>query len=137
MSVMFPNGAPPSTVAEMAATFHIKFPPGTDPNTVLAVYPTELIEVLLGFIMFVILWRIRDHKHAEGWLFGVWCVLAGVERFIVEFFRAKDDRLSWTMGLSLAQVVAIGVMIVGLIVMKWRSETGPGRPGVRASALAA
>ena len=137
LSVMFPNGAPPSTVAEMAQTFHIKFPPGTDPNSVLAVYPTQLIEVLLGFVMFMILWRIRDHKHAEGWLFGAWCVLAGVERFIVEFFRAKDDRLSWTMGLSLAQVVALGVMVVGVAVMKWRSETGPGRQGVRSPALAA
>ena len=43
--------------------------------------------------MFCILWRLRDHKHAEGWLFGVYCVLAGIERFIIEFFRAKDDRL--------------------------------------------
>ena len=47
----------------------------------------------MGMVMFGILWRMRDHKHAEGWLFGVWCVLAGIERFIVEFFRAKDDRL--------------------------------------------
>ena len=41
--------------------------------------------------MFLILWRFRDHKHREGWLFGVYCVLAGVERFVIEFFRAKDD----------------------------------------------
>ena len=49
---------------------------------------------LLGLVMFGILWRMRDHKHAEGWLFGVYCVLAGVERFIIEFFRAKDDRFA-------------------------------------------
>jgi phosphatidylglycerol---prolipoprotein diacylglyceryl transferase len=137
LAVVFPNGAPPSTAAEFARTFHVtSFPPGTTPDALFSVYPTQLLEVLLGFLMFAILWRIRDHRHAEGWLFGVWCVLAGVERFIVEFFRIKDDRMSWAMGLSMAQVIAIGIVIVGVIVMRLRSETGPERPGVSAVAVA-
>ena len=76
----------------MAREFGIQLPPGAGPTTVLSVYPTQLYEVAMGLVMFGILWRLRDHKHAEGWLFGVYCVLAGIERFIVEFFRAKDDR---------------------------------------------
>ncbi len=136
LSVMFPNGAPPSTVGEMIANFHVSFPPGTDPNQVVAVFPSQLLEVVLGFAMFAILWRIRGHKHAEGWLFGVWCVLAGVERFIAEFFRSKDDRLSWTMGLSLAQVIAIGIALLGVAIMMARKNTGPGRPGVQGPATA-
>src|SRR6185436_5219167 len=120
-------GSPPSTVAEMMNTFHVTFPPGTDPRTVVAVYPTQIMEVIMGMIMFGILWRMRDHKHAEGWLFGVWCVLAGIERFIVEFFRAKDDRLSWTMGLSLAQVIALGMVAIGLAIMAARSKPQSGQ----------
>src|SRR4051812_9362589 len=130
LSVVFPQGSPPSTAAEMMNTFHVSFPAGTDPRTVVAVYPTQLMEVAMGMIMFGVLWRLRDHRHAEGWLFGVWCILAGVERFIVEFFRAKDDRLSWTMGLSLAQVIAIGMVVIGAAIMAWRSRTGPGRSGI-------
>ncbi|MDB4873609.1 MAG: lgt [Gemmatimonadetes bacterium] len=137
LSVAFPDGAPPSTGAELMQAFHVALPPGTGPQAVLSVYPTQLLEVVLGFAMFAILWRIRDHKHAEGWLMGVWCVLAGVERFIVEFFRAKDDRLSWTMGLSLAQVIALGIVVIGVIVMKARSEPGPGSPGIRAEVVVA
>src|SRR5207245_10670513 len=72
--------------------FHLPAPPGSSPNQVLSVHPTQLYEVALGFVMFLILWRLRDHKHAEGWLFGLYCVLAGVERFMIEFLRAKDDR---------------------------------------------
>lgn len=132
LAVSFPQGAPPSTVYEMQKTFHTQFPPGTDPATVVSVYPTQLIEVLLGFVMFAILWRMRDHKHAEGWLFGVWAVLAGVERFIIEFFRAKDDRFDWAFGLSMAQVIAIAMVFVGIAIMAARSRTGPDRPGVRA-----
>lgn len=137
MSVAFPNGAPPSTVLEMQRTFHMSFPPGMDPSTVVSVYPTQLLEVLLGFIMFLVLWRIRDHKHAEGWLFGVYCVLAGVERFIVEFFRAKDDRFAWTGGLSMAQIIALGVAVVGVGIMMSRKQTGENRPGIHRAAVAA
>jgi phosphatidylglycerol---prolipoprotein diacylglyceryl transferase len=136
LAVMFPDGAPPTTVREMAAAFHVNFPPGTDPNQVVSVYPTQLLEVLLGFIMFAILWRMRDHEHAEGWLFGVWCILAGIERFVVEFFRAKDDRFPLFGGLSTAQVIALGVVVAGLAVMAWRREPGPERPGIHGTATA-
>ena len=66
---------------------------------------------MLGLIMFGVLWRFRDHRKAEGWLFGVYCVLAGLERFAVEFLRAKDDRL--VMGLTVAQVIALAVACAG------------------------
>ncbi len=131
LSVVFPQGAPPSTAYEMTRTFHTHFAAGQDPNAVISVYPTQLLEVLLGFVMFLILWRIRDHDHAEGWLFGVWCVLAGTERFIVEFFRSKDDRMSWALGLSMAQIIALGVIVIGCAIMAARRETGPDRPGIR------
>jgi phosphatidylglycerol:prolipoprotein diacylglycerol transferase len=136
LAVAFPQGAPPSTAGVMAREFGVPLPPGAGPNTVLSVYPTQLYEVAMGLMMFGIIWRMRDHKHAEGWLFGVYCVLAGVERFIVEFFRAKDDRLAWTMGLSMAQVIALGMIAVGLTVMAARRNPGPNRPGIRAPAAA-
>lgn len=122
LSVAFPNGAPPSTVFFMNREFHVQFPPGMDPNTVVSVYPTQLLEVLLGFVMFWILWRLRAHRHLEGWLFGLWAVLAGFERFIVEFFRAKDDRFGVPGGLSTAQVIALAVALAGFGVMYWRRE---------------
>ena len=137
-AVLFPQGAPPSTVAEMQRSFHVTdFPAGMDPRTVVSVYPTQIMEVAMGMIMFGILWRMRDHKHAEGWLFGVWAILAGVERFIVEFFRAKDDRLAWTMGLSLAQVIALAMIAIGFAVMAARSKTSSERPGIYNPAMSA
>lgn len=122
LAVAFPQGAPPSTVAEMQRTFHVQFPPGTDPQSVVSVYPTQLLEVVLGLVMFGILWRMRDHDHAEGWLFGVWCIFAGIERFIIEFFRAKDDRFTGLGGLSSAQAIAIGIVVVGVAIMMARKQ---------------
>jgi phosphatidylglycerol:prolipoprotein diacylglycerol transferase len=135
MAVQFPQGAPPSTVGEMQRSFGVQFPPGTDPSTVVSVYPTQLFEVAMGLIMFGILWRLRDHRHAEGWLFGVYCVLAGIERFIVEFFRAKDDRFYG--GLTMAQLIAIAFVAFGAVIMAMRSRPAAGKPGIYATSAAA
>ena len=130
LPVAFPDGAPPSTAGIMARDFGIAMPAGTSPATVLSVYPTQLFEVVLGLAAFGVLWRLRDHRHAEGWLFGVYCVLMGVERFLIEFLRAKDDRLLG--GLTYAQVIAVGFVALGAAVMAWRSSIGAGKQGIYA-----
>jgi phosphatidylglycerol---prolipoprotein diacylglyceryl transferase len=126
-AVMFPDGAPPSTVDNLTK-FGAHFPADTPSSTVVSVHPTQIYEVVLGFIMFAILWRLRDHKHAEGWLFGAYCVLAGIERFIIEFFRAKDDRFFGP--LTVAQIIALAFVAVGATIMYLRKDVGPGKPGI-------
>lgn len=133
LATVFPEGAPPSTAGNMSRMFGATFPPGTPDDQLIAVHPTQLYEVTLGFLMFLILWRFRDHKHAEGWLFGLYCVLAGIERFIIEFFRAKDDRF-FTMGLTTAQLIAIAFALGGAIWMYVRWNVTPKAPGIHVTA---
>jgi phosphatidylglycerol---prolipoprotein diacylglyceryl transferase len=136
LAVAFPNGAPPSTVANMTQLFNTPAPAGSTPNQVLAVHPTQLYETALGFVMFLILWHFRDHKHAEGWLFGLYCVLAGIERFVIEFVRAKDDRF-FLGTFTMAQVIAILFAVGGAIWMYVRRNPGPQAPGIYAVPQAA
>ncbi|HKG93607.1 MAG TPA: prolipoprotein diacylglyceryl transferase [Gemmatimonadaceae bacterium] len=132
LAVEFPEGAPPSTAANLQQLFGLHVPPSARATDVLAVHPTQIYETVLGFVMFMILWRLRDHKHAEGWLFGVYCLLAGIERFIIEFFRAKDDRFFGTF--TMAQLIALGFIAAGATIMTLRSRTGEGRRGIYATA---
>src|SRR5688572_21267930 len=60
-AVAFPEGAPASTARNMEQQFGVPVPEGVAPDTVLSVYPTQLYETALGFVMFLILWRLRDH----------------------------------------------------------------------------
>ena len=132
LAVAFPMGFPPTTVGDMQRSFRAVFPVTMDRAMLVGVVPTQLIEVTLGFVMFLVLWRLRKHTHADGWLFGVYAVLAGIERFLVEFLRIKDDRF---FVLSIAQCIAIAVFVVGILVMRARS--GPAaRPGPNAVAHA-
>jgi phosphatidylglycerol:prolipoprotein diacylglycerol transferase len=108
----------------MQALFGIAVPPGTDPSTVLAVHPTQLYETVLMLGAFFILWAGRTRPRPVGWLFGVYLLFAGVERFLVEIFRAKDDRLLGPF--TLAQLTSVILVAVGAYVLTiWRSDPNP------------
>ena len=107
----FPEGVPPTTAQNLAASFGVEIPPDTSPFEVLAVHPTQLYEVATMLFAFWILWRLRAHQRATGWLFGAYLAMAGAERFLVEILRAKDDRLLGP--LTLAQLASLIVIAVG------------------------
>jgi phosphatidylglycerol:prolipoprotein diacylglycerol transferase len=107
----FPQGQPPTTAASLAR-WGVEIPPGTPPGEVLAVHPTQLYEVAALVFIFGLLWRRRRHDHAVGWLFGCYLVAIGIERFLVEFVRAKDDRLLGDF--TLAQVASVAAVVIGL-----------------------
>ena len=115
-AVKFPQGLPPSTAGNMTQLFGIPVPAGMDPSTVLSVHPTQLYEVAAMLVVFAILWRWRTLPRGTGWLFGAYLVFAGVERFLVEIVRAKDDRLVGPF--TLAQVTSVLIVIVGVALMR-------------------
>jgi phosphatidylglycerol:prolipoprotein diacylglycerol transferase len=118
----FPHGLPPTTAANLAH-WGAEIPPGTPPNQVLAVHPTELYEVAALLFVFWLLWRLRRHHHAMGWLFAVYLIAAGIERFLVEIVRAKDDRFLGPF--TLAQAASVVIALAGLaLLLHWRKDDG-------------
>jgi phosphatidylglycerol:prolipoprotein diacylglycerol transferase len=116
IGIAFPNGAPPSTAGNIRNSFGVDVPESIPDWEVLRVYPTQLFEVVLSLAIFAFLWRLRRHDHRAGWLFFLYLMLAGVERFFVELFRAKDDRFFGNF--TLAQLISV-VLIVGGTVGVW------------------
>jgi phosphatidylglycerol:prolipoprotein diacylglycerol transferase len=59
-----------------------------------------------------------------GWLFGLYLVFAGLERFLVEFVRAKDDRLIGAF--TLAQLTSVIIILLGVALLTaWRRASNP------------
>jgi len=128
--VAFPQGAPPST-AQNLREFGVAVPASVPADTVMTVHPTQLYETGMSLIIFFILWRLRERFPNRGTLFAVWVALAGVERFIVEIFRAKDDRFLGF--LSVAQLISIALIVGGsLAAMRLArgASATPARPKV-------
>lgn len=126
-AVAFPEGAPPTTAGVMARAFGTVPPEGAAPDTLLTVHPTQLYEVAIILLVFAVLWRWRLREGGTGWLFGAYLVFAGLERFAVEFFRAKDDRL--LAGMTVAQATSIVIVLVGIVLWRRLAPLGKADPG--------
>ena len=126
LGVRFPQGAPATTVQNIEQMFGITVDPALieEYGNVVPVHPTQLYEVGMSTLIFFILWRIREHGHQKGWLFMLWLGCAGVERFLVEFLRAKDDRFFGV--LTVAQIISLAIVAVGVWgVLKTRAAPEP------------
>jgi phosphatidylglycerol---prolipoprotein diacylglyceryl transferase len=89
------------------------YPDGTVPTTE-EVHPTPVYETLAMGLVALLLWRWR-HRWRPGTVFGLYLVLAGAERFLVEFVRRNEDVL---LGLTQPQVLSV-VMIAAGSVWLW------------------
>lgn len=128
VGVAFPDGAPPSTAGNLREGFGVAIPDSIPDAAVLEVHPTQLYEVGLSLLIFAVLWRLRGERPV-GRIFALWLVLAGFERFAVEFFRAKDDRFFGA--LTLAQMFSLALVGLGFWLMNRDAPTAsdvPARP---------
>ena len=85
------------------------YPDGEVPTTV-EVHPTPIYETLATGALALFLFRRRD-AYRPGVLFALYLVLAGVERFLVEFVRRNDAVVA---GLTAPQLESLGLLVVGL-----------------------
>jgi phosphatidylglycerol---prolipoprotein diacylglyceryl transferase len=86
------------------------YPDGTVPTTE-EVHPTPVYETLAMGLVTWFLWRMR-HRVAPGGLFALWLLLAGAERFLIEFIRRNEEVAA---GLSLAQFVSLAMIAGGAL----------------------
>ncbi len=84
------------------------YPEGTVPTTE-EVHPTPVYETLAMGLVAWFLWRRRDSMRPGG-LFALYLVLAGTERFLVEFVRRNEVVAA---GLTVPQLVALAMMLGG------------------------
>ncbi|NNF57411.1 MAG: prolipoprotein diacylglyceryl transferase [Rhodothermaceae bacterium] len=91
------------------------------------VFPTMLHETGMALIIFGILWAVRKHPFQAGWLFSLYLVFNGIERFLIEIIRLNPDVLG---PLSQAQLIALGLIAFGLVglAITTRRRTGTDAP---------
>lgn len=77
------------------------------------VYPTPLYEVIMGLMIFGILWAVRKRMKVAGSLFFLYVLLNGIERLIIEFIRVNPRYEILGITLSQAQYIAIGLILTG------------------------
>ena len=84
------------------------YPDGTLPTDV-PVHPTPIYETIAMGLATYVLWRLRT-RFQPGLLFALYLILAGVERFLIEFIRRNDDV---ALGLTQAQLLSVAMVLAG------------------------
>jgi phosphatidylglycerol:prolipoprotein diacylglycerol transferase len=105
----------------------MSYPKGIVP-TLERVHPTPVYEMIMFLAIFFVLWRLRRLDKPPWWIFGLYLILAGVERFSIEFIRTNEA--VW-LGLTEAQWVSVAMVVAGGIVvyaLEARRRAGAARP---------
>lgn len=93
---------------QLTALYKVIFPDRPVPVDI-PVHPTPIYETLAAIAIFTGLWLLRKHPMATGMMFGIYLILAGLERFLVEFLRLNPEYGN----LSQAQWIAVGMILFG------------------------
>jgi phosphatidylglycerol:prolipoprotein diacylglycerol transferase len=109
------------------------YPDGIVPTDVVS-HPSPIYETLAMGLVAWLLWRSR-HALRPGLLFAAYLVLAGAQRFLVEFVRRNDEVLA---ALTAAQFESLALAAAGAVWLVIAARRGglrasPGPPGPAAA----
>ncbi|MDZ7611384.1 MAG: prolipoprotein diacylglyceryl transferase [Candidatus Moranbacteria bacterium] len=77
-------------------------------------HPTQLYEAFLeGIVIFLILWPLRNKKFFQGKFLGIYLILYGIFRFLIEFFRQTPPEHFVLNFFTLGQVLSLALIAGG------------------------
>ena len=74
------------------------------------VFPTSFYESVVCTLLFFFLWSIRDRIKYAGVMFGIYMILNGIERFLIELIRVNTRYV--VAGISFTQAELISILMV-------------------------
>ncbi len=83
----------------------------------LPVYPTSFYESVVCLLLFGFLWSIRGRIKAPGVLFGIYLILNGVERFLIELIRVNTRYNVAGVPFTQAELISLCLVIFGVILI--------------------
>jgi phosphatidylglycerol:prolipoprotein diacylglycerol transferase len=78
-------------------------------------HPTQIYDALLNLLLYVFLASLYRHKRFDGQVFTVYLVGYAILRSLVEFFRGDYPQHYLGGWATPAQVVSIGILLIGII----------------------
>ncbi|WP_372018670.1 prolipoprotein diacylglyceryl transferase [Pseudoxanthomonas sp. 10H] len=123
--VVFPTGLPEAYRGLDPAALKAQFDAGA--LDAFARHPSQLYQAFLeGLVMFAVLWWFSARPRPRYAVSGMFALLYGGFRFLVEFVRVPDAQLGYLAfgWLTMGQVLSLPLVALGLFLL-WRSHTAP------------
>jgi phosphatidylglycerol---prolipoprotein diacylglyceryl transferase len=123
--VVFPTSLPQPYAGMDAAALRAQFEAGA--LDAFARHPSQLYQALLeGVVLFLALWWFSAKPRPRYAVGGLFALLYGVFRFLVEFVRVPDEQLQYLAfgWLTMGQLLSLPLVVLGLFWL-WRSRGAP------------
>jgi prolipoprotein diacylglyceryltransferase len=79
----------------------------------LPVFPTSFYESVVCLLLFLFLWSIRDRIKIPGIMFGIYLILNGIERFLIELIRVNTRYHVAGISFTQAEMISLCLVIAG------------------------
>ena len=80
------------------------------------VFPTSFYESVICILLFFFLWSIRYKIKGSGVLFGIYMIVAGIERFFIELIRVNTKYYAFGIYFTQAELISV-LMVIGGVVL--------------------
>lgn len=81
------------------------------------VFPTPFYETIVCTLLFILLWSVRKRIKVPGVMFGIYLIVNGIERFIVELFRVNNTFPLFGLHPTQAEIISAALVITGIILI--------------------
>ena len=90
-----------------------------DHNRVLPnpVFPTPFYETVVCTLLFLIVWAFRKRIKTAGIVTGIYFILNGIERFLIEKIRVNNQYHFWGINPSQAEIISFFLILIGFILI--------------------
>jgi len=90
-----------------------------DHNRVLPipVFPTPFYETVICSLLFLVIWLFRKRIKTAGTISGIYFIINGLERFIVEKIRVNNEYHFWGIHPSQAEIISFCLILFGLFIL--------------------
>jgi len=114
----FTEGLPPTTYNSFYYNYPKIFKEYIEPfytqTDIIKVHPTQIYESFIYLLIFVYLCRIRKNISKKGTIIFEYLFLAGISRFIIEYYRINQD---YIFNLSGAQIISLFMIFISSIIL--------------------
>lgn len=83
-------------------------------------HPAQLYEAVYCLFLFIFMywfWKNKRNDVGAGFMFGMFCVLLFIERFVDEFFKENQVAFEDGLALNMGQWLSIPFIIIGIVMM--------------------
>ena len=85
----------------------------------LPVYPTPFYEVIMGLVIFALLWSLRHKIKAPGLMWSFYLIFNGVERFLIETIRVNSRYHAFGLSFTQAEMISAILVLLGIAGVIW------------------